>query len=211
MNHAITPRFIPAAILALAIGFALQLVMQSLINQNVAPRQERTQVTQIFIAKVPPPPPTRHPTDVRPPDPIEPPPIDGLTQMVPVPVPKPAPGRAPIAFDSAVSVLPPGQGWAGLSPVLPDLAARARSPIRPIYPDRARRNDKSGNVIVAFTVLADGSAADIEIEDVDPRGFGFEQAVRRALRGTVFVSAVKDGRNIDSRLRQNFVFDLETH
>lgn len=52
---------------------------------------------------------------------------------------------------------------------------------QPAYPPEARRSNTSGEVVVSFTVNADGSVSDISIVSARPRGV-FERSVQSALR-----------------------------
>ncbi|MFK8014193.1 MAG: TonB family protein [Gammaproteobacteria bacterium] len=208
MGRAIHVRFIPAAMTAVVIGFLLQLLMQSLIQTTPAPAPPAESPVDLQIA-APPPKPVVTTVDPNPPPPaVKRPSLEGLTQIDTVDVVLPP--AAPTHFSpGAVRVTPGEPGRFLSSPTLPDQAARATTPLLPSFPERAKRLGRSGVVTASFTVLPDGSASDIDIEAVEPRNLGFEQAVRRTLLRARFNPATAQGTAVATRLRQRFVFELD--
>ncbi|MFK7888765.1 MAG: TonB family protein [Gammaproteobacteria bacterium] len=210
MHNTLPARFLPAATLALLIGLLLQLLMQALIDTPVPVRKTPSAVEVNAFVAPPPPATTRTTATVKPDFPVKPPAFRGDITIPPVtpPDPKSTPTEIyrPSTPQSSPSFDPASIVHA---PILPDTPARTRSPLRPPFPPEAIRRSRSGQVTAAFTVGIDGRVTDIEIEQVEPRGLGFERSVRRVLRGAVFVPANVEGRATSSRLRQNFVFELD--
>lgn len=78
----------------------------------------------------------------------------------------------------------------------------------PVYPRAAVRRDQEGWVDVEFTVLADGSTADVEVIDASPDRV-FERASLRAVEQWRFRPRVYRGQPIDQRVSTRINFQLE--
>lgn len=92
-------------------------------------------------------------------------------------------------------------------PVAMDGDATVRSAVEPQYPTSALRNRTEGEVEVEFTVLADGSVADVEVIRANPRGV-FEQSAVRAVLRWQFAPKRQNGVAMPARVRQVIQFDL---
>lgn len=88
-----------------------------------------------------------------------------------------------------------------------DGGATVRVPIEPQYPLSALRNRIEGEVEVEFTVLADGSVADVDVIRANPRGV-FEQSAVRAVLRWQFVPKHENGVPVTTRARQVIRFEL---
>lgn len=78
----------------------------------------------------------------------------------------------------------------------------------PKYPRSAQRRGQSGWVDVVFTVLADGTVADIEIRDSDP-GSIFDTAAIRAIEKWEFEPVTENGAIVEKRAGVRLMFALE--
>lgn len=209
MTRTLQPRLIPSALLALTVALCLQLLMQQLLSDPVAigptpaPAVSVDRFTRPASPETPPANPAPRPTS------IKPPPVAGEGFAPPVVTPAPPSAPGPLVDPNAAL---PDFNLRGNLPelALPDQPARARSPVRPVFPAKARRAGARGAVLVRFTVDATGDVDRIVIESVQPRGYGFDAAVRRALRAARFVPATVDGQPVPTELRQHFVFELES-
>lgn len=86
-------------------------------------------------------------------------------------------------------------------------AASARAVIKPVYPLGARRRGEEGRVCVELTVLEDGSADAVEV--VESSGYAdLDRAAERAVRRAKFVAARRGAREVESRIRLSFIFEL---
>ena len=79
----------------------------------------------------------------------------------------------------------------------------------PKYPAIAKRNNKEGVVVAQFIVGADGRTSDITIVKEDPKGFGFGDAAKEALKKLRFTPAKKDGASVPMRVQQTIRFNLD--
>jgi protein TonB len=91
-----------------------------------------------------------------------------------------------------------GAGGAGLSPIVR---------IPPAYPMEARRRKIEGWARVEFTVLEDGSVADIKVKGAEPAGI-FDQAAADAIARWKFQPALENGKPIRKRAAQTLKFEL---
>lgn len=80
-------------------------------------------------------------------------------------------------------------------------------PVQPNYPQAALRNGVEGEVELAFTVLPDGSVADVQVIRAEPRGVFEQEAVRAILRWQ-FYPQREDGEPVAARARQVIRFEL---
>ncbi len=88
-----------------------------------------------------------------------------------------------------------------------DVPAHPVRPILPAYPASLRALGVEGTVEAEVIVWADGSVRGGEL--VSSTHDAFARAVRRALREAAFVPAVRDGRQVPSRVRLTLDFRLE--
>lgn len=84
---------------------------------------------------------------------------------------------------------------------------RALSMEAPEYPRDALRRGQEGFVVVEFTVQTDGSTADIEVVESEPRN-AFDREAMRAVSRWKFEPALRDGRPVESRLQHTIDFNL---
>ena len=82
-----------------------------------------------------------------------------------------------------------------------------RSAVQPQYPYDALRNNIEGEVELEFTVLADGSVADVVVIRANPRGV-FEQSAVRAVSRWQFMPKRENGVGVPVRVRQVVEFEL---
>ncbi|MEO1573398.1 MAG: energy transducer TonB [Pseudomonadota bacterium] len=204
------PRLLPASLLALGIAVALQLLMTRLLSDSPKPPSvaRSPAKVQLRLPEEPePPPPTETPAPAAPAS-LKPPPLPGFGPPPPTTMPLPP---SPPGTDIALPKTLADFGAPGLLPgeVLPNQPARARAPLRPAFPLKARQANVSGVVVARFTVDRFGVVDGIRIESVDPRGYGFEQAVRRTLRAARFAPAMAGREAVSTEVRQRFVFEME--
>lgn len=103
----------------------------------------------------------------------------------------------------------PQAGPAGM-PGAPDalggqLAAIVRIP--PTYPMEARRKKIEGWARVEFTVLEDGSVAEVKVRNAEPPGV-FDQAAADAIARWKFRPAQENGKPVRQRAAQTLKFEL---
>lgn len=115
---------------------------------------------------------------------------------LPVKLSAPGVGGGPVAI--------PGIRHGGY---LSDGGPGLRSAVQPQYPYDALRNNIEGEVELEFTVLADGSVADVEVIRANPRGV-FEQSAVRAVSRWQFVPKRENGVGVPARVRQVVEFEL---
>ena len=90
-----------------------------------------------------------------------------------------------------------------------DQNARVLKNSKPKYPEAARRTQKEGYAIVAFTVGLDGRAADIEVIEEKPKGVGFGDAAIEAVKKWRFTPAKKGSKEVPQRVQQKITFTLD--
>jgi TonB family protein len=78
----------------------------------------------------------------------------------------------------------------------------------PKYPRGAQRREQSGWVDVVFTVLPDGTVADIEVRDSEP-GKTFDSAAVKAVEKWEFEPVVENGSVVEKRAGVRLMFALE--
>lgn len=88
-----------------------------------------------------------------------------------------------------------------------DGPAVAMVTVAPRYPANALRNHLEGEVEVEFTILPDGSVADVRVIRATPPGV-FDQEARRAVLRWQFRPQMQDGRATSMRARQVIEFRL---
>lgn len=79
----------------------------------------------------------------------------------------------------------------------------------PVYPSMALRRGLEGNVLVEYTINANGKAENIKILEASPRGF-FNNATVSALEGASFGVAYQDGAAVNVKgVKKRFVYKIE--
>ena len=68
--------------------------------------------------------------------------------------------------------------------------------VEPRYPEKARRANVSGSVIVQAIVRADGTVSDLELLRCTVTGFGFEEEALRVVEQWRYRPATKGGRPV---------------
>ncbi len=89
-----------------------------------------------------------------------------------------------------------------------DAAPRPRTPIRPVFPLRARREGVSGTVLLEFIVDESGTPRGVRIASATPPGY-FEQAALAAVANTFFTPAVKDRHAVPCKVTLPLVFQMQ--
>jgi len=88
-----------------------------------------------------------------------------------------------------------------------DAPPRPKKPIRPHYPDGARRRGEQGDVVLEILVEEDGSVGDVKV--VEPSGFGeLDDAAVRAVRAARFTPAKSGDAPVASTSRLTLKFRL---
>ena len=88
-----------------------------------------------------------------------------------------------------------------------DAPPYAKTPIRPAFPLRARRDGVSGSVLLEFIVDASGTPHEIHILSATPQGY-FEQAALHAVATTHFSPASKNSRPVPCKVTLPLVFQV---
>lgn len=76
-----------------------------------------------------------------------------------------------------------------------------------VYPKLALDNAVEGRVLMNFTILPDGSTADIEVVESDPAGV-FDESAVRALSQWRYEPIVRDGKAVAQLAKVNVKFSL---
>lgn len=77
----------------------------------------------------------------------------------------------------------------------------------PNYPREAYRRRQEGQVVVEFTINAEGGTEDVTVVEATPRGV-FDSEARRAVARWTFQPALRDGRPVPQRIRHTLEFKL---
>jgi len=78
---------------------------------------------------------------------------------------------------------------------------------RPVYPEKAAREDVKGEVMVLMLLNEHGAADEVSIVEAKPAGMGFEEAVIAWLRDARFKPAMRQGRAVKARVVYHVTFD----
>ncbi|MBQ4480996.1 MAG: TonB family protein [Victivallales bacterium] len=81
-------------------------------------------------------------------------------------------------------------------------------PLEPVYPERARLRNITGEVRMEFVVDSRGRANEVVILDATPSGY-FEEAARTAISRARFIPARKDGQAVSCRHCVTIYFQLK--
>jgi TonB family protein len=76
----------------------------------------------------------------------------------------------------------------------------------PEYSEEGRRQQISGGIAMVVEFLPDGTVDDVKI--VKGLGFGMDQKAAEAVRRTIFLPAVKEGRSVSMRMPMTMSFNL---
>ena len=68
----------------------------------------------------------------------------------------------------------------------------------PVYPEAARIDRIEGRVILLLSLATDGTQCGIEVLDVEPTGWGFEDASVDAVSTWVYEPAMQDGKAVST-------------
>jgi len=196
-------------------------------------KARRTDVTAVAVATAE----AALPEDL-PPPPLPPPPPPAISAPAPTSAPTPTPPTAlpstspplPLAAPSVAGVAGgvPGFGFAGSGasagsgaaavtstrPTATAAPSPAVTPARPLrrtpprFPPEARRDGRTGVVVVQLRVDESGAVVDARVVQSDPPGV-FDAAALESARGWSFSPATSDGQPIASWVRQTIRFTLE--
>jgi len=86
-----------------------------------------------------------------------------------------------------------------------DAGFRLLTPVRPRFPQRAARAQRSGQVQLEVLVDADGTVAQVEVVG-EPEGWGFGLAAREAFAQARFTPPTASGRPVRVRWRKTLLF-----
>jgi protein TonB len=89
-----------------------------------------------------------------------------------------------------------------------DEPPRPLARLKPIYPPQARMRRIEGEVVVEFTVSAEGSVREIVVVSSQP-GEIFRSAAVRAIERWSFTPGTKGGEAVATRVRQKVEFELD--
>ncbi len=112
-----------------------------------------------------------------------------------------APGAPPAAVappPTQGAAPPESSAQASVSAESTDPVRIAESYVPPRYPERARRMQARGSVVLRVQVRPDGSVGDIGVLEAAPKGMGFEQAAIDAVKRWRYRPATKGGKAEDA-------------
>jgi len=124
----------------------------------------------------------------------ESPSIDGVSAWRASGAPSPTP-TAPVETASAATERPPRAE--ALSASNGTIAPRRTEYVAPVYPKRAKEQGVKGLVTLRIYVQKNGKVALARVADVDPAGYGFEQAAIAAAERWRFIPALDHGRAVE--------------
>jgi TonB family protein len=111
-------------------------------------------------------------------------------------------------------VLALGLLWLGAQPlsaaeatVAANRPATVVTTVTPAYPYLMRRAEARAEVTVTFTVNTRGMVTKADV--IDTNNPEFNAATLDAIRQWVFAPAIKDGRAVETKLRQTFTFSVQ--
>ncbi len=186
-----------AALLAVAVTFALFHLMSALVSMDPAAAAPGVASTPVEFQRV------RRESPVRTkrrrlperPEAPRPRPLQGAptARLAPLARPDLGPVDTGVALPALASLAAPGLGVA-LSDM--DVVPLVRVP--PEYPMRAARRGIGGWVLLEFTVTATGSVTDVVVLDSEPPRT-FDRVARRAVSRFKYRPRVEDGRPVERR------------
>ncbi len=80
--------------------------------------------------------------------------------------------------------------------------------VMPSYPPFARKLEKEGAVLLRVAINEEGRVVDVEI--LKKAGFGFDEAAVKAIRGSTFIPAKRDGRSFSCKALLPIRFELKS-
>jgi len=111
------------------------------------------------------------------------------------------------SLSAATAAPPPTQSSVNQQPMSVSSLTRTKY-TAPKYPRAAERRNLSGWVDVVFTVMQDGTVADIEVRDAEP-GDTFNNAAIKAVEKWEFEPVVENGSIVEKRAGVRLMFALE--
>jgi protein TonB len=78
---------------------------------------------------------------------------------------------------------------------------------KPVYPEKAGRDNIKGDVTVLMLLNEHGTADEVSIVEAKPEGMGFEEAVIAWLRDARFKPAMRKGRAVKARVVYHVTFE----
>jgi len=78
---------------------------------------------------------------------------------------------------------------------------------KPVYPEKAGRDNLKGEVTVLLMLNEQGAADEVSIVEAKPAGYGFEEAVIAWLRDARFKPAMRKGRAVKARVVYHVTFE----
>lgn len=78
---------------------------------------------------------------------------------------------------------------------------------KPVYPDKAGRDNIKGEVTVLIMLSEHGTADEVSVVEAKPEGMGFEEAVIAWLRDAHFKPAMRQGRAVRARVVYHVTFE----
>ena len=183
-------RLLGSIVLGIAVTFGLFVFMAELIANSGKPPEESTEVpvfdlvvspkkSSVQTKRRPPPPPPPPKTPPKTP-PVEPDPVVD----------------DPAAVDLAPPVIQSSGGSGGFAaPQLGKADGDAQPIVRiePKYPLKAQRDGITGYVVMSFTIVEDGSTADVKVIEAEPKRVFNREAVR-ALKKWKYKPRVEEGK-----------------
>ena len=122
--------------------------------------------------------------------------IDGVAAWRASGAPPPSDDKA-TDVAAAAAPAPPPQATAVPASSGTTIAPRRTDYVQPIYPERAKKQGVKGTVALRIYVQKNGKVALARVADVDPAGYGFEQAAVAAAERWRFVPAMERGRPVE--------------
>lgn len=197
-----------SVVLGAFVGFALFLLMHSMIDSDQVSRGDSGRLNLVDFIQLDEPPEqlrTKQREKPKPPPPPEKPPPPELKVSQDI---KPQQQRVRLdmpKIDALGTGTGPFLGQAGAAAMGGDLIPLVR--IEPQYPRDALRDGLEGYVTVEFTVLEDGSVSDVAVVEAQPPRVFDREAIRAILKWK-FKPRIVDGRPVKQRARQTLEFKL---
>lgn len=185
-------RFPIAAVLAVAITFALFYLMSVLIELNQRGKEEQITGTTIEFVRV------KKDEETRTKERRLPQKVQQAKQPPPPDISMPRARRPDLANPNAAVVALPTSDLAAApraGAALSDMDVVPLVRIAPEYPPRAARMGISGWVLLEFTVTAAGTTDDVRVVDSDPPGT-FDRAATRAVEKFKYRPKIENGKPV---------------
>lgn len=216
-------RFLFALIGAPLMAFALFVFMAGLIHKDLGrlPKSEDSPYLDLVMSD------TEEQSERKARQKPTPPQVQPLTPQVPVqqlkpstPNPVAATLTAPaLSLSSSVSAMAINMPSVMAAPVAPvasevstvgDAMAVPLHRVEPMYPSKARRQQKQGYVVVAYDISETGKAINVQIIEAVPKRT-FEKEVKKAMRRWKFKPLIVNGKaQVQTQQQQRFEFKIES-